>query len=108
MVIYMTSPRLRSGAVAERSYPASKVRGSSRECQDATALEQPYVRGQGQRLEGATPCLRPGREVGRTNPMPEARGGGQEEQPHIQGAVAAQVQKGLEELSNVEGQERRW
>ena len=79
MVIYMTSPRLRSGAVAERSYPASKVRGSSRECQDATALEQPYVRGQGQRLEGATPCLRPGREVGRTNPMPEARGGTWEE-----------------------------
>ena len=28
--------------------------------------------------------------------MPEARGGGQEEQPHVQGAVAARVQEGLE------------
>ena len=37
--------------------------------------------------------------------MPEARGHGQEEKPHIQGAVAAQVQEGLEELSLVEGQE---
>ena len=38
-------------------------------------------------------------------PTPEARGGGQEDQPHIQGAVAAQVQEDLEELSHVEGQE---
>ena len=37
--------------------------------------------------------------------MPEARGGGQEEQPHIQGAVAVWTQEGLEELSHVEGQE---
>ena len=37
--------------------------------------------------------------------MPEARGGGQEEQPHIQEAVAARAQEGLEELSHVEGQE---
>ena len=39
--------------------------------------------------------------------MPEAKGGGREEQPHVQGAVAAQVQEGLEELSHVEGQEGR-
>ena len=38
--------------------------------------------------------------------MPEARGGGQEDQPHIQGVVAARAQEGLEELSHVEGQER--
>ena len=37
--------------------------------------------------------------------MPEARGGGQEEQPHIQGVVAALVQDDLEELSHIEGQE---
>ena len=37
--------------------------------------------------------------------MPEARGGSQEDQPHVQGAVAVQVQDGLEELSHVEGQE---
>ena len=41
--------------------------------------------------------------------MPEARGGGQEDQPHVQGAVAAQrAQEGLEELSHVEGQEGWW
>ena len=41
--------------------------------------------------------------------MPEARGGGREEQPHVRGAVAAQAQEGLEELSHVEGQEGwRW
>ena len=32
-------------------------------------------------------------------------GGGREEQPHVQGAVAARAQEGLEELSHVEGQE---
>ena len=37
--------------------------------------------------------------------MPEARDGGREEQPHIQGAVAAWVQEGLEEPSHTEGQE---
>ena len=37
--------------------------------------------------------------------MPEARDGGREEQPHIQGAVAAWVQEGLEEPSHIEGQE---
>ena len=37
--------------------------------------------------------------------MPKARGGGPEDQPHVQGAVAAQAQEGLEELSHVEGQE---
>ena len=38
---------------------------------------------------------------------PEARGSGWEDQPHIQGAVAARAQEGLEELSHVEGQEGR-
>ena len=39
----------------------------------------------------------------------EARGGGREDQPHIQGAVAARAQEGLEELSHVEGQEgQQW
>ena len=41
-------------------------------------------------------------------PAPEARGGGQKDQSHVQGAVAARVQEGLEELSHVEGQEGRW
>ena len=38
----------------------------------------------------------------RSNPTPEARGGGREDQPH---AVAVWAQEGLEELSHVEGQE---
>ena len=29
--------------------------------------------------------------------MPEARGGGQEDQPHVQGAVAARAQEGLKD-----------
>ena len=43
----------------------------------------------------------------RSNPTPEARGGGRKDQPHVQGAVAARAQEGLEELSHVEGQEGR-
>ena len=38
-------------------------------------------------------------------PMPEVRGGGLEDQPQVQGAVAVRAQEGLEELSHVEGQE---
>ena len=43
----------------------------------------------------------------RSYPTPKARGGGREDQPHIQGVVAARVQEGLEALSHVEGQEGR-
>ena len=66
--------------------------------------ELPHVPGQGQKLGGPH-----ARRVAakRSYPTPEARGGGWEDQPHIQGAVAAQAQEGLEELSHVEGQEGR-
>ena len=37
--------------------------------------------------------------------MNEVRGGGREELPHIQRAMATQAQEGLEELSHNEGQE---
>ena len=40
--------------------------------------------------------------------MPKARRGGPEDQPHVQGALAARAQEGLEELSHTEGQEGRW
>ena len=40
-----------------------------------------------------------------SHPAPEARGGSREEQPDVQGAVAARAQEGLEELSHTEGQE---
>ena len=59
------------------------------------AQEQPrkatQVQGQGRLPRGATPRLK--------------MGGGREDQPHVQGAVAAQAQEGLEELSHIEGQE---
>ena len=78
--------------MAERSYPTSEVRGSGLECQAATAQERP---------RGATLCPRSG-AAGRRHPASEVRGGGRGQQPE----VAVQAQKGLEELSLVEGQER--
>ena len=77
-------PGCDGSGTAERSYPASEVRGGGLE-------ELHRVRGQGQ--------------LGRATPHPEARSGSQEEKPHVQAAVAAQVQEDLEELSHVEGQE---
>ena len=80
--------------MAERRYPASEVRGAR-------------VRGQGQHREEIShaPSRRTGAAGRRSNPTHEARGGGWEDQPHVQGAMAAWVQEGLEELSHVEGQE---
>ena len=43
----------------------------------------------------------------RSYPTSEVRGGSQEEQPHIQGVVAARAQEGLEELLHIQGQEGR-
>ena len=43
----------------------------------------------------------------RSNPLSRVRGGGWEELPHIQGAVAARAHESLEELYHVQGQERR-
>ena len=37
--------------------------------------------------------------------MPEVKGSGQEEQPHVQRAVTAWVLEGLEDLLHVQGQE---
>ena len=92
-------------AAAKRSYPTSEVRGSGREYQTATAQEQP---------RGATPRLRSGAAAGRRYPASKVRGGdersyptsqvrgsGLEEQPHVQGPVAAWVQEGLDELSQL-------
>ena len=45
--------------------------------------------------------------AGRSNPLPEPRGSGLEEQPHVQEAVTVSAQVGLEELTHVEGQEGR-
>ena len=99
-------------STAKRSYPTSKVRGSSLECQAVMVQEQ---------MRGVTPHPRSGADAERSYPASEARGGGweeqrhteardggQEEQPHVQGVVAAQAQEGLEELSHIEGQEGWW
>ena len=40
----------------------------------------------------------------RSSLTPEVRGGSREEQPQVQGAVAAQAQEGLEELLHIQGQ----
>ena len=60
-----------------------------------------------ERQRGATPRPRPGEAAERRYPASEVRGGGWEDQPHVQRAVAVRVQEGLEELSHVEGQERQ-
>ena len=62
------------------------------------------VRGQGW-LGVASPHPRSRAAAQRSYPVPKARGGGWEEQPHVQGVVAAWAQEGLEELSHFEGQE---
>ena len=70
--------------MAERSYPRPRTGGAAERRYPASE-----VRG----------CNK------RSYPASEVRGGGQEDPPHIQGAVAAQVKEGLEELSHAEGQE---
>ena len=61
--------------------------------------ELPHIRGQGQRPR-LPDCEGTGMAK-RSNPVPEARSGGQEEPPHVQGALAARAQEGLEELSHL-------
>ena len=49
----------------------------------------------------ATQCPRSGEAAERSYEASKVRGSGQEEQPHVQGAVATRVQEGLKELLNV-------
>ena len=69
---------------ARRSHLAPEARGGDAE-------EPPQARGQGRHLGGATHARGQGRRPGGATPE----------------AVAVQAQEGLEELSHVEGQERR-
>ena len=59
---------------------------------------------------GATPRLKPeARGSGQEElPLARDRGGSREEQPHIQGVVAAREQEGLEELFHIQGQAGWW
>ena len=93
------TPRPRSGAVAESTRLRRHRNGRE---------ELPRVRGQAGQAKGVTPRPRSGAAAGRRYPTTEARGSGWEDQPHVQGAMAAWAQKGLEELSHVEGQEGWW
>ena len=70
--------------------------------------ELTHVRGQGLQPRGATLHPRLGTAAERSYPMPEARGCGREQQPHLQGVVAVWAQEGLEELFHVQGQKGRW
>ena len=76
--------------------------------------ELPHIRGQGQRLrvpgcngagtaEKSYSSPRSGVVAWRSYPTPEARNGGREDQPHVQGVVATRAQEGLEALVHVEG-----
>ena len=98
-------------SAAQRSHPTSEVRGRSR--------EDPMPEGRWPR--GVTPRPRSGGTAQRRYPASEVRGGdqrsylasgvrggGREDQPHVQGAVAARAQEGLEELSHIEGQKGCW
>jgi len=76
------TPHLRSGAEAE-SARLQRCRNGREE------LPKSRVRGGGRE------------EL----PKSEVRGCGWEDQPYVQGVVATRAQKGLEELSHVEGQE---
>ena len=69
---------------AGRSYPASEARGGDPE-------EPPQARGQGRQLGGATHAGGQGRRPGGAS----------------LGAVTAQAQEGLEELSHFEGQKQQ-
>ena len=56
------TPRLRSGVVAETSYPMSEIRSGGWD-------ELTHARGQGQRPRGATTCPRSGVAAEKNNPM---------------------------------------
>ena len=85
------TPHPRSGWVAERRYPASEVRGGGWE--EISHAPKPEARGSWQEEIPHIPSPRPRAAAGRSNPMPEARAGGREDQPQVQGAVAARCRR---------------
>ena len=111
-------PHVQGRGVAKRRYPASEVRGGNE-----SSYPMYEVRGRGREEIPHAPSPRPGAmggrsypthlsprprvTAGRSNRTTEARGGGWEDQPLVQGAVAVWAQDGLEELSHIEGQEGR-
>ena len=88
------SARLRRCKNAREELPLFKFRGGHQE-------ELTLVRGQARWPRGATPCLMSGVAPERSYSFPEARGCSREEQPHVQGVVAARAQECLEELFHI-------
>ena len=84
----------------------SEVRGGSRE--ELPHAPTTEARGGDERNYPTSEVRGRSREELPHTLKPEAKGSGREEQPHIQGAMAARVQEGLEELSHIEGQEGGW
>ena len=106
LTIFKGHRRPRPGEAARRNNPCPRPGAATR---GVTPRPKPEDRATGGRSYPTPLSLRPRAAAGRSNRMTEARGGGREDQPHLQGAVAVQVQEGLEELSHIEGQEgRRW
>ena len=97
-------PEARGGE--ERSYPASKVRGGSQE--EIPHAPSPRPGATGGRSYPTPLSPRPRAAAGRSNRMTKARGGGREDQSHVQGAMAVWAEEGLEDLSHIEGQEVQW
>ena len=94
------TPCPRSGAAAKSARLRWRRNGQE---------EIPHVRGRGGGREEIPHALKPEARGGRQEeqphaPTPKARVGSWEDQPH---AVAVWAQEGLEELSQVEGQEGR-
>ena len=89
------TPRPRSGAEAGRT-PCPRGGGQEELSHDLGQGQRPRVPG----CDGAGMAKR-------SYPSSEVRGGGWEEKLHVQGTIAARAQEGLEELSHVEGKERR-
>ena len=83
-----------SAGAPGRSHLAPEVKGGDPE-------EPPRAQGQGPQLGGATHARGQSQQLGGTSGGVQQLGGAS------RGVVAAQAQEGLEELSHVEGQERR-
>ena len=96
----------------------NETRRLQRISQKRARKELPHIGGQGRRPRGGTQRpksgavaesarLRRRRSSQEELPQPEVRDCGLEEQPHVQGVVAARVQEGQEELLHIQGKEGR-
>ena len=95
------TPRLRSGAAAESARLRWRRNGGEE-------LPKSEVRGGGREELPTPPRLRPEAAARRTNPTPKARSSSREDQTHLQGAVAARAQEGLELFHIEEQKGKQW